>query len=365
MDRESRRVRVELGLRSYDITIGYDILPRSIRGLKDLKVDRNLLVISDSLVNGFYGAFLEELLKNEGFTPSFHVLTPGEESKSWVNAEIILEKMLKANLGRNAPVLALGGGVIGDLAGFVAALYRRGVPYIQVPTSLLAQVDSSVGGKVAVNHPLGKNMIGTFYQPRAVWAELNTLTSLPREEWYAGLAEVVKYALIRDESFLGFLEENTNSLREGNSSLMPLLIEKCCGIKADIVSGDERDEGLRNTLNFGHTIGHALESATGYSKYRHGEAVAVGMMGAISLAGLLGLVDEQLGKRVERLLRNLNLPVSFPAHLMEGVLTNISYDKKGNEKGLVFILPLAPGRVIIKEGVSKKLVKVALEKVAH
>lgn len=355
-------VEVPLKERNYRIYYGYDILACCVQKLKELTKDKEVFIVSDSNVYAQYGSLLEKLLRDHGYTWDSHIIRPGEKSKSWQEAEIILNKILEKNLSRNSALLALGGGITGDLAGFVAALYKRGMTFIQVPTTLLAQVDSSVGGKVAVNHPLGKNMLGTFYQPAAVWADLSTLQTLPQAEWVAGLAEVLKYAVIKDEAFFYFLEEQADKIWSRDAEVVPHIIRRCCQIKAQVVGEDERDEGLRNILNFGHTIGHALEKATGFTEYRHGEAVAVGMVGALYLAELLGMVNRESTDRVKRLLEQWQLPTTFSSSLIEDVLTSLQYDKKSLGKQPVFILPERLGKVVIKRDISREIIKQCLIK---
>lgn len=364
MKEEISQVRVALAERSYDIAIGYETLPSCLTQLQAFSGADKVMIISDGNVYSLYGDKLEEMLQVAGYEPVHFVVSPGEDSKSWEQAGRILEDMLHKNLERKTPVLALGGGVVGDLAGFVAALYRRGAPLIQIPTTLLAQVDSSVGGKVAVNHPRGKNMFGTFYQPVAVWADLTTLDTLTAEEWHAGLAEVVKYAVIRDPEFLQFLEEHAVEILAKDRRYVPKVIERCCQIKADIVSADERDEGLRNILNFGHTFGHALESATLYKQYRHGEAVSIGMVAVMELAIQLNLLMVPERDRVVRLLQTWNLPIHFPSHLVDDVLDNLNYDKKVSGSKVTFILPVALGQVIMQSGISPELLRAVLLKIA-
>lgn len=359
------QVRVNLAERSYRIIIGYDILPGCLAQLREISPSDKVLVISDRTVYDLYGTRLESLLRDNGYEPAPYVIPPGEESKSWDQAGKILEVMLKKNLERKTIVLALGGGVVGDLAGFAAALYRRGVPLIQIPTTLLAQVDSSVGGKVAVNHPLGKNMFGTFYQPAAVWADLDYLETLSIEEWSSGLAEVVKYAVIRDRELFRFLEEHQSRILLKDRRFLPAVIERCCRIKADIVSRDERDEGLRNILNFGHTFGHALESATMYKKYRHGEAVSIGMAAVFELARLMDLCTEAEGDRVVSLLMGWKLPVKVPAQLVDDILNNLHYDKKASGRQVAFILPQAIGKVLVQGGIPGDLMRAALFNIAE
>ena len=352
-----KKVAVDLGERSYTITIGYDILEKCTWELGTFPVEKEAFLLSDRVVYKHHGYFLEKLLVAQGFNVRTFLLPPGEEAKSWEQAGKILERMLAENLGRKAPVLALGGGVVGDLAGFVAALYRRGVPLIQIPTTLLAQVDSSVGGKVAVNHSLGKNMLGTFYQPLAVWADLRTLDTLSDSEWRAGLAEVIKYGVIWDETFFAFLESRTPEILRRDPAVLPEIIQRCCQIKAEVVSLDEKDEGLRNILNFGHTLGHALESATHYQEYRHGEAVAIGMCGAMELAHALGMIEKETASRVRNILERWGLPTSFPAKFLETVIQNLIYDKKVSAKKILFILPSAIGKVEMVRDIPPEIIR--------
>lgn len=365
MKRILHSLEVDLGKDSYSITMGYDILSHCINDLARITPEKRVQIISDSQVYGLYGEKLETLLKEAGYSSLSHVIAPGEESKSWSQAGLILEEMLRKNLSRKTPVLALGGGIVGDLAGFVAAVYRRGVPFIQIPTTLLAQVDSSVGGKVAVNHPLGKNMLGSFYQPAAVWSELSVLGTLPPKEWSAGMAEVLKYALIRDKEFFIFLETNAAALEQKDPGLLPAMVERCCRIKAEVVGRDERDEGLRNILNFGHTIGHALEGATRFKSYRHGEAVAVGMMGALKMAELFGLIEYSLLERVKCLLAAWDLPTAFPSRLKDEVEAQLRFDKKFSAGENVFILIEALGQVAIHRNVPQQIIKEVLEFLAQ
>lgn len=356
----ANKVIVDLKDRSYPVQIGYDVWPECIVRLKEKAKEKEVFIVSDSNVYKLYGNHLKELLHNSGFSIKSYVIDTGEKSKSWVEAGNILEKMLSSNLGRKAPVIALGGGVVGDLTGFVAALYRRGVPLIQVPTSLLAQVDSSIGGKVAVNHPLGKNMLGTFYQPSEVWINLSTLNSLPQEEWKAGLAEVLKYAIIWDYDFFVFIENNIQAILEKDKGVIPEIVQRCCSIKASVVSEDEKDEGLRNILNFGHTIGHAIEKATLFQRYRHGEAVAIGIMGALYLAKELNMIMGDEIERIKRVLKQWGLPIKFPAKLIEEVEQAMHFDKKVIDKKLVFVLPNKIGKVSISKDIPKEPINKAL-----
>ncbi len=361
MNKGIRQIKVDLAERSYAILLGENILPECVAGLKEFCREEEVFLVSDTLVYGYYGKELERLLAQEGYRAVTYLIEPGESSKSWAVAEKILDYMLEKNLSRKTPLLALGGGVVGDLTGFVAALYRRGVPLIQIPTTLLAQVDSSVGGKVAVNHPHGKNMLGTFYQPRAVWADLCTLETLNLREWRAGLAEVLKYALLWDKEFFVYLEEQAEQILQKNPSVLLAVIERCIRIKAEIVQQDERDEGLRNVLNLGHTIGHALEKATDFQQYRHGEAVAIGLRAVFKLAEKMGMITQEGRQRVEELMQTWGLPLTLPAAVLADVLGLLKFDKKVEGKELLFILPVELGKVAVQKGIGEEVVEQVLQ----
>lgn len=357
-----RQVEINLGERSYSVLLGDNILPLCVAKLREFCREKNVFIVSDTQVEGYYGKRLAELLKQEGYIPHFYSIESGEGSKTWDNAEKILEVMLERNFSRQVPLLALGGGVVGDLAGFVAAVYRRGIPFIQIPTTLLAQVDSSVGGKVAVNHPRGKNMLGTFYQPRVVWADLSTLETLPLREWQAGLGEVLKYAVLWDRDFFSYLQEHTSAILERKPAVLAAVIERCLLIKAEIVQKDERDEGLRNILNLGHTFGHALEKATGFQKYRHGEAVAIGMVAALHLAETLQMISKAEVEQVILLMQEWGLPVCFPTIILDDVLAFLHDDKKVEQGEVHFILPVALGKVEVKSGIPLEIVRDVLKR---
>ena len=357
-----RQVKVNLGKRSYSILLGDNILPECVAGLRQFCREKDVFIVSDTQVEEHYGKMLGELLREQGYFPHFYLIAPGESSKTWDEAEKILEVMLEKNFSRQVPLLALGGGVVGDLAGFVAVLYRRGVPFIQVPTTLLAQVDSSIGGKVAVNHPRGKNMLGTFYQPCVVWADLTTLETLPLREWRSGLGEVLKYALLGERNLFNYLQEHAQAIIARSPAVLPVVIERCLRLKAEIVQKDERDEGVRNFLNLGHTFGHALEKATGFQKYQHGEAVAIGLVAALSLAERLQMISPGEVEEVLRLMQAWGLPVSFPEKILEDVLVFLHDDKKREREEVHFILPVVIGKVVMKSGIPDEVVRDVLKK---
>ncbi len=347
------KVRVELGERSYNIVIDSGVLGQIGRALQKFEFSGTVALVSNPTVHGFYGAELTKSMKDSGFGIVEVIIPDGEQYKDLIRVQSIYDELLKARLDRKSAVIALGGGVIGDIAGFVSSTYMRGIDYIQVPTTLLAQVDSSVGGKTGVNHPLGKNMIGTFWQPRLVWIDIGTLQTLPRREYLAGLAEVIKYGVIWDDDLFRFLEDGRESILSLDRDALGHLIRRSCEIKADVVSRDERESGLRAILNYGHTIGHAIETVTGYTKYLHGEAVAIGMYLEARLSNALGLLDEGSVRRIKSLLESCDLPTEMPDGIeFQDLLESMLLDKKTVSGELRFILPETIGRVRIHKGVT-------------
>lgn len=325
----AQTLSVGLGERSYPIVIGAGLID-SVALLARHVPHRDVLVVTNTVVGPLYAARLERTLAEAvpGRRVVRAVLPDGEQHKSLASAGRLFDVLIGNRFGRDAAVVALGGGVIGDLAGFVAACYQRGVDLIQVPTTLLAHVDSSVGGKTAVNHPGGKNLIGAFHQPRAVIADTRLLASLPPRELSAGLAEVIKYGLICDAAFLDWLEEHLEALRAQDPAALAHAIRRCCEIKAQIVARDEREHGERALLNLGHTFGHAIESATGYEQWLHGEAVAVGLLMAADLSRRLGQVSDAELARLRTLVARAGLPVSAPAIGAARALDYMRVDKK-------------------------------------
>lgn len=349
--------KVELGGRSYPIFIGAGILQKLGEMLRLYGFDRQILIVTDRTVLKLYGQVL-----TSGFNNVLHhfdsiVLPPGEKSKRLSNVEKIITKMLETGYDRKAAVLAFGGGVIGDLAGFAASIYKRGVPFIQVPTTLLAQVDASIGGKTGVNHPLGKNMIGTFYQPKMVWIDLDVLKTLPRREILCGLAEIIKYGVIWDSSLFRVVEENLEKIFARDMSLSEELVKRCCEIKAAIVSQDERESGLRMILNFGHTVGHALEAAAGYKKISHGEALLLGMLAESKMALDSSFLDIEEFNRIQTLMSTLN-----PQNRIKNMYANelfkfMNTDKKTVEGKLRFVLPKKIGEALVVDNLDRKVIQ--------
>jgi 3-dehydroquinate synthase len=337
---------MKLGERSYQILIGFANLDQLGADLQPLNLAQRLCLITNTTVGRLYGERVKSVLADAGYEVGYYEVEDGEEYKALQSAAAIYDHMVDAGMERGSAVVALGGGVIGDLAGFVAATYMRGVPLIQVPTTLLAQVDSSVGGKVAVNHPRGKNLIGCFYQPRLVCIDMQTLRTLPERELRAGMAEVIKYGMIWDAKFFAFLEQHLERLLGLAPEVLMDAVRRSCAIKAEIVSRDEYEQDLRGILNFGHTIGHALESLTDYKVYRHGEAVAAGMVAAATVATQRGMLDATDRERLVALLRRTGLPVSIP-YPARDILELLPHDKKVRLGKPRFILPLQIGKAEI------------------
>lgn len=337
---------VSLGDRSYPLFIDAGILNNTAMFEPYIAASR-VLIITNTVVAPLYLDQVSQTLNT--YDVHTKILPDGEKHKRMATAESIFDTLIEERCDRKTTIVALGGGVVGDIAGFVAACYQRGVPYIQVPTTLLAQVDSSVGGKTAVNHPGGKNMIGVFYQPRCVIADTNTLETLNDRELKAGLAEVIKYGFIQDVIFLDWVEENIDSLLARDKSALAYAIRRSCEIKADVVAADEKETGLRAILNLGHTFGHAIEAATGYTQWLHGEAVAAGMVMAVDMSYRMGNLNRDDKERVKDLLRRTGLPVSPPDGITRARFMDLmSIDKKvesGNVR-LVLLSKLGQAELI-------------------
>jgi 3-dehydroquinate synthase len=339
-------IHVNLGPRSYDIEIGSGNLASAVKFCDAEADDAHAVVITDSNVEGLYSDTVAEPLVELGCEVNILVVDAGEQSKSSDDAAELWEQMLDEGADRKTVVVALGGGVVGDLAGFVAATFARGLRFVQIPTTLLAQVDSSVGGKVGINLPGGKNMVGAFWQPRGVTIDVDVLKSLPDREYRAGLAEVVKYGVIQDAAFFAYLENNITAVNEREPSVLTHIVERCCRLKADVVEQDEREEtGLRSILNYGHTFCHAFEAATDYGQLLHGEGVAIGMMCAARLAERLGRVDAAFVERQRLLLEAFHLPLDVPNVDHDALIELMYRDKKVERGTLRFVLPTRLGHV--------------------
>ncbi len=342
----NKTVHVKLGDRSYDITIGRNLpVGSALRSETGLRA----MIVSDSNVDSIYGDACARKLRREKIESTRVVVPAGEKSKNWKQVVSLYDKALEFGLERSSVIVALGGGVVGDLAGFAAATYQRGIRLIQVPTSLLAMVDSSVGGKTGINLPQGKNMVGAFHQPVEVVADLATLDTLPEREYVSALAEVVKYGVISDAAFFRYLEKNAGPLLSRDDKVLREVVARCCEIKADVVGADERDLGLRAILNFGHTMGHAIEAACGYGTMLHGEAVSLGMAYAARLSVRATGLDAGDDGRLLALLSELGLPVSMPgrkAPKWKTVRALMTADKKTKGRVPRFVLAKRLGAVV-------------------
>jgi 3-dehydroquinate synthase len=343
----SNRVRIALDERSYDIVIGSDVFgDASI--YEGLPAASCAAIVSNETVAPLHSQRLAAALTTRYGKVIQVVLPDGEAHKNWQTLNTIFDALLAAGCDRKTTLFALGGGVVGDMTGFAAACYMRGVPYVQVPTTLLAQVDSSVGGKTAINHPMGKNMIGVFNQPLLVVADIATLSTLPQRELIAGLAEVIKYGPIADDAFLTWLEANLDALLARDPLALAHAIRRSCEIKAWVVSQDERETGLRAILNFGHTFGHAIEAGLGYGEWLHGEAVGCGMAIAAELSARLGLIEPHYAHRIQRLIEHAGLPIRAPALGVDRYQQLMSVDKKAEGGETRFVLIAAPGKAVLR-----------------
>ncbi|MEW6324072.1 MAG: 3-dehydroquinate synthase [Nitrospirota bacterium] len=340
------------------------------QAVKPLCASTQVVIVSSPPIFRRFGGSIQRSLKRVGLHAAMMVVPDGERAKSLRWASALYDRLIRGKYERGATLVALGGGVIGDLTGFVASTYLRGVPYIQLPTTLVAQVDASIGGKTAVNHPRGKNLIGTFYQPALVFSDVAVLRSLPKRQLVGGLAEVVKYGVIADAGLFAYLEEHCGELLDARSGPLEQIVFQSARIKADVVVKDEREAGLRRVLNYGHTLGHAIEATTGFRRFHHGEAVAIGMQFAAQLSAGLGLCDDALVSRQRKLLERIGLPAVLPARLdQQRLLAAMALDKKVKGGQWHFVLPERLGRVRVEPveaaRVRQILAAFARERAAH
>ena len=348
---------VALGERSYPIHIGADLIGRAELYRPHLG-GGSAAIVTNEVVGPLYLPLVREAL--QGVKTVEIVVRDGEQAKSWESLETVFDALLAARCGRDTVLIALGGGVVGDLAGFAAAVYQRGMPFLQVPTTLLAQVDSSVGGKTAINHARGKNMIGAFHQPRAVISDVATLDTLPDRELRAGLAEVIKHGFALDAPFVEWLEANVEKLLRRERAALGYAIRRCCELKAQVVAADERETGVRALLNLGHTFGHAIEAGTGYGAWLHGEAIAAGMVMAAELSRDLGLVQAADAARVRALLKRAGLPIAGPALAPQRLVELMAVDKKAAQGQLRFVVLEGIGRAALRGGIDESRVRAAI-----
>ncbi|MGC0151304.1 3-dehydroquinate synthase [Chromobacterium vaccinii] len=340
----------------YPIHIGHGLLEQVDLLLPHLPLPK-VAIVSNETVAPLYLARLQGALEARGVSCAAVTLPDGEVHKDWQTLNLIFDALLSDNAERKTTLIALGGGVIGDMTGFAAACYQRGAPFIQIPTTLLAQVDSSVGGKTAINHPLGKNMIGAFYQPKAVIADMDLLATLPERELSAGLAEVIKYGLLGDADFLAWLEDNMAALRARDSAALQYAVKRSCEMKAAIVAEDEKENGVRALLNLGHTFGHAIEAGLGFGVWLHGEAVAAGMVLAAAASAELGWLSAADVERVRRLIAAAGLPVRAPQMPTEQWLRLMAHDKKVEAGTVRYVLLRELGRAEIQPGLAPELLE--------
>ena len=357
----TKTLHVELGDNSYPLVVGTDLLNSVGKLLTPHTKSDKVLIVSDAFVKTHYMPVVLKSLKSAGLDVNTIEVPVGEESKSLAQFSRIQDSLVEHQLDRGSMLIALGGGVIGDLAGFAAAVYMRGISYVQIPTTLQAQVDASVGGKTAINHPKGKNLIGAFHQPKLVVIDVDTLKTLPQRDIRAGLIEVIKMGVIRDKPMFERVEENLEAILNLDDTTLIEVISQACVNKAEIVAKDEKESGLRMVLNYGHTFGHALEALTHYNRYRHGEAVSIGMNCAAQLATDLGMFSETDFQRQQTLLERAKLPIAFPTDLTPETLCDAMYlDKKTLGGKLRLILPTRIGEVVIRDDIDDRHVLEAI-----
>lgn len=356
----NQTLQVALDERAYPIHIGTGLLADASLLLPHLK-QRKVLVVTNETIAPLYLARLTQTLSEAGVQVLTAVLPDGESFKTWETLNRIFDALLENHCERNTTLIALGGGVIGDMGGFAASCYQRGMPFFQIPTTLLSQVDSSVGGKTAINHPLGKNMIGAFYQPKLVLADISTLDSLPDRELKAGLAEVIKYGLIRDPEFFVWLEQNLERVLARDHEALIYAVHRSCHNKAEVVVADERETGERALLNLGHTFGHAIETGMGYGVWLHGEAVAAGTLIAAELSRLLGWLTEDAVQRIEKLFLRAGLPVSGPQLGAARYIELMRHDKKVQDGRMRLVLLKEIGKAVISDAATEAQMTVAIE----
>lgn len=354
---------VALGSRSYPIHIGAGLIDQPAWYAPHLR--GSAAVVTNEVVAPLYLARVRAALEASGARVAQVVVEDGEQAKGWATLDRVFDALLAARLGRDALIVALGGGVVGDLAGFAAAVYQRGVAFVQVPTTLLAQVDSSVGGKTAINHPRGKNLIGAFHQPRAVITDVATLDTLPDRELRAGLAEVIKHGVALDAAFVDWLERHIDGLLARERRALTYAVRRSCELKAAIVAQDERESGVRAVLNLGHTFGHAIETATGFGPWLHGEAVAAGMVVAAQLSARAGLLAVPDAKRIEALIARAGLPTRAPRLAPERWRELIALDKKSARGQVRFVVLEGVGRARLEDGIDLQMVDEAIAAAAQ
>ncbi|MBF0370715.1 MAG: 3-dehydroquinate synthase [Magnetococcales bacterium] len=357
---DHRTLSLDLGPRSYDIVVGAGLLDSLGARLSPLLPGPQVAVVSNDTIAPLYMERMVASLKAAGLTPLEILLPDGEKYKDWHHLQTIFDALIENRFERSCTLLALGGGVVGDMTGYAAASFLRGVHFVQVPTTLLSQVDASVGGKTGINHPLGKNLIGAFYQPKLVGIDLDTLATLPRRELLAGLAEVIKYGIIWDGELFERIEKNLDGLLALDPALIGKIIYDCCAIKAEVVNLDEREAGTRALLNLGHTFGHAIESLAGYGVLLHGEGVAIGMVMAADLSQRMGLCSQGETQRIRTLLERAGLPVKAPRFPVENYLEAMTRDKKVTAGRIRFVVVDKIGKAHVTADAPVEMVSAAI-----
>lgn len=358
-----QKVALKLKENSYDIVVGKNILPKIGAYLRSLKIGEDAIIITNPIVRKLHGKAVEASLKKSGFSVKVLEVPDGEKSKSVKCAFGLIEKIALYDCFKQPFIVALGGGVIGDLAGYVAVAYKRGIPYVQVPTTFLAQVDSSIGGKVAIDLPIGKNLVGAFYQPKVVWTDVSTLLTLDKRQVLNGFAEAVKYGIIKDKALFDYILKNKQKLIDLNENVLSKVVLECSRIKAEVVSSDEREtKGIRAILNFGHTVGHAVEAAGKYNCYHHGEAVSLGMRAAIEISYKVGLLSQKDAGAVDNVLDEIGFPKVIKKCRLSDIMRIMKHDKKFISGKNRFVLMQRVGKVKVVEGIAIDVIYAAVKK---
>jgi len=359
-----KKIKVNLGEASYNICIESGMFSSAGSIIRSLHIAKACYIVTNKKIKSLYGDRLSRSIKASGMDVAFCIVPDSERAKSHLSWFKVIKDLARFDKGKGVCVIALGGGVVGDLAGFVASTYRRGVAFVQIPTTLLAQVDSAIGGKVAIDMDFAKNLVGAFYQPSAVITDTSVLKSLPKRQIRNGLAEIIKYGIILDRKFFGYLEQNMPKIMNLNKVCTETIVTRCSRLKAEVVASDEHEKlGYRSILNFGHTIGHAIEAASSYKRsINHGEAIAIGMMAAFDISLMLNMTKEPIAQRVQGLIRQVGLPVSVSGISPTDVLHATAYDKKIIKGKKRWILPVDIGHVIVCDNIPQEIVKQALLK---
>jgi len=354
-------IKLDLKKRSYNIVVGNNIINLLGENLRKLKLGSCAYVITNAAIKNKYGRVLNTLLKRSGFQVKFRLVRDSEKTKSLESAYAVIKDITLFDKKKQIFIVAFGGGVIGDLAGFIASIYKRGIPYIQVPTTLLAQVDSAIGGKTALDLSQGKNLVGTFYQPKLVFSDVAILRTLALRQLKAGLAEIIKYGIIKDPQLFNYLEKNYKGVLTLKSGVLEFIVSRCSDIKAKVIQQDEREEkGIRTILNFGHTIGHAIEAAGNFKRYNHGEAIALGMLVASDISNLSGLLDIKTARRIENLIEKVGLPTKIKRITVFDIISAHYHDKKFIAGKNRFVLIKDIGKTVISQNIPLQIIKAAL-----